>query len=106
MSQPLSRTAAAREARRQITIGAFGARQYVVYSPACWSEPDGPNTQSHPRDWWQTKAYCTRLRAAYALHLMGTQKDAWPEVEVAFDEGYRDLESLVRHVHKYLTRND
>ena len=95
---PISRTAAIREARRHISIGAQG-RGYVIYSPWRWDDPTGPNTASQEYTWSKARAECTRMQAQFALGLMGVDReDAWIGVARAQGDGIGNLGDIVAEV--------
>lgn len=65
-----SKTAAIAAARTRIRIERFG-RSWIVSSPWDWRKPSGPYTATQPANWYKTRATMTRLRAEYALMLLG-----------------------------------
>jgi hypothetical protein len=65
-----SKTAAIAAARTRIRMERFG-RSWIVSSPWDWRKPSGPYTSTQPADWYKARATMTRLRAEYALMLMG-----------------------------------
>lgn len=95
MTKPLSRTAAIREARRHVSLSAFGRRQYVVYYPHDSADLTGPNRASTPRDYYRARRVCTEITARVALDLMGIRDmDTIFEIE----EMTGSVETIVRKV--------
>jgi hypothetical protein len=69
-----TKTAAIAAARTRIRMERFG-RSWIVSSPWDWRNPSGPCTSTQPADWYKARATMTRLRAEYAMMLMGVDAE-------------------------------
>lgn len=59
-------------ARQHIHMSPLG-HGYVITQPYRWDDLSGPVYEGLPRDYWVTRYWLTRLRAEFALHLMGSR---------------------------------